>query len=375
MQRDQFSQMLQAPHPVSPEQRDELLELTRNYPWFSAAHVFLAKLDHDHRHIQYHTHLKRAAVYTPDREVLYKLLMKSQLQATVEAFDAACEAAEETAAPLEPVEREVIVLPEPPDPPAHVDALAAVHELGKASDVNLELDAETQSDAVLEIAQDFKSEIEVETEAEIEAEAGVETEAPDAIVEADSAVDEPLVEEETPALPIMRAGDFDDLQREILLEAITSSIEREVSEKDSERLPTKAPDQPHAPEPISDHLSAYTRWMLQKSSDAAVAVTAHTAPGSTAPVDLKEKQRNLIDTFIHNDPKISKGKVEMFSTENLARMSLVEDERFVTETMAAIYARQGHVRKAVKAYQLLALNYPEKSVYFANQIKKLQEHR
>jgi hypothetical protein len=375
MQRDQFSQMLQVPHPVSPEQRDDLLELTRNYPWFSAAHVFLAKLDHDHRHIQYHTHLKRAAVYAPDREVLYKLLMKPQLQATVEAFDAACEAVEETAAPLELVEREVILLPEPPAPPAPADAMAAVLEPVQALAENIELDVESQRDAVLEIIEDVKSEIESETEADTDTEIETEIEVPAALVEADSEVDEPVVEEEAPALPIMRAGDFDDLQREILLEAITSSIEREVSESDSERLPTKAAEQPQAPEPIADHLSAYTRWMLQKSSDVALAATAHSAPSTTAPVDLREKQRNLIDTFIQNDPKISKGKVEMFSTENLARMSLVEDERFVTETMAAIYARQGHVRKAVKAYQLLALNYPEKSVYFANQIKKLQERR
>jgi len=43
--------------------------------------------------------------------------------------------------------------------------------------------------------------------------------------------------------------------------------------------------------------------------------------------------------------------------------------------MAKIYANQGAANKAIKAYKLLSLKYPEKSIYFANQIKKLQERR
>lgn len=356
MQRDQFSTMLQAPHPVLPEQREALLELTRDYPWFQAAHVLLAKLDHDHRHIQYHTHLKRAAVYAPDREVLYQMLMKPQLQATVEAFDAACEAVEAEAA---------VVITQPP-----VDAIDAVEQPEHiAETAPIVSDEEVLSVALLEVSEtaaDAQETVEAEPAAELE------VEAPD---------DTPLLplelvrEDEQPTPPIKRAADFDDLQREILLEAITSSIEQEVSESYGEPTPIPAAEPMQQPELPAENLSAYTRWLLQRSSPAAPKVDATPVSQPEEPVDPKAKQRSIIDTFIQNDPKISKGKVEMFSTENLARMSLVEDERFVTETMAAIYARQGHVRKAIKAYQLLALNYPEKSVYFANQIKKLQERR
>ncbi len=364
MQRDQFSQMLQAPHPVSPEQRDELIELTRNYPWFSAAHVLLAKLDHDHRHIQYHTHLKRAAVYAPDREVLYKLLMKPQLLATVEAFDAACEDVEEPVSLPEPSVRDDQPLLAPaPEPTSNVDT-----ELALDTERHLELQSDAPEEDTPELVHIEEPQPEVHNSPEV-------PEVPEVTGDFETGGEAPVIEEETTALQIKRAGDFDDLQREILLEAITSSIEREVGEVDHVPEPLAAPLQTPSTDPNSEQLSAYTRWLLQKSVKAAGPSNAPIPSSTAEPVDLKEKQRNLIDTFIQNDPKISKGKVEMFSTENLARMSLVEDERFVTETMAAIYARQGHIRKAIKAYQLLALNYPEKSVYFANQIKKLQERR
>ena len=51
---------------------------------------------------------------------------------------------------------------------------------------------------------------------------------------------------------------------------------------------------------------------------------------------------------------------------------LVEDPSLVTETMAKLYAQQGQMGRARKAYKLLALKYPEKSVYFAAQLKKLR---
>jgi hypothetical protein len=40
--------------------------------------------------------------------------------------------------------------------------------------------------------------------------------------------------------------------------------------------------------------------------------------------------------------------------------------------MAKLYAQQGQMGRARKAYKLLALKYPEKSVYFAAQLKKLR---
>jgi hypothetical protein len=49
----------------------------------------------------------------------------------------------------------------------------------------------------------------------------------------------------------------------------------------------------------------------------------------------------------------------------------------MTETLARIYLEQKKYQKAIQAYEILILKYPEKSSFFANQIsdiKALQQY-
>jgi hypothetical protein len=57
---------------------------------------------------------------------------------------------------------------------------------------------------------------------------------------------------------------------------------------------------------------------------------------------------------------------------NFGKASLLEDSELISETLANIYAEQGYTGKAEKMFKKLALLFPEKSVYFADQIKKLK---
>ncbi len=82
-------------------------------------------------------------------------------------------------------------------------------------------------------------------------------------------------------------------------------------------------------------------------------------------------KEDIIDAFIKNEPKITPRRAMDVDPPEVVAKALVQDEEWVTETLAQVYAKQGNLGKARKAYKLLALKYPEKSVYFANQIKKL----
>ncbi len=88
-----------------------------------------------------------------------------------------------------------------------------------------------------------------------------------------------------------------------------------------------------------------------------------------------ESKIKIIDSFIEKNPKIKKSmdKVEEDNFLNLASDNKFDKSVLMTETLAKIYVKQNKLKKALYAYKILSLKYPEKSSFFANQIKKLQK--
>ena len=94
-------------------------------------------------------------------------------------------------------------------------------------------------------------------------------------------------------------------------------------------------------------------------------------------VDTRSKtssQMDLIDRFIAKNPKISPSLSDTYSDATLD--SVTENDNLMTETLAHVYVEQKKYKKAITAFTILSLKYPEKSSFFALQIeaiKKLQE--
>ncbi|PKV48114.1 hypothetical protein ATE84_0103 [Aquimarina sp. MAR_2010_214] len=97
---------------------------------------------------------------------------------------------------------------------------------------------------------------------------------------------------------------------------------------------------------------------------------------SAKPLDQKHKF-DLIDEFIASNPKIQPA-AKNTPARNLAKENLVPSDELMTETLARVYLVQKNYKKAIQAYNILILKNPEKSGFFADQIraiKKLQDNK
>ncbi|MAZ38186.1 MAG: hypothetical protein CL842_12120 [Crocinitomicaceae bacterium] len=180
------------------------------------------------------------------------------------------------------------------------------------------------------------------------------------------------------------------LEKEILNHAISASIlkesassptksqkdEAEIKETEVLKKPT-----PEEPKIELDNSMGVLDWL----NSSLVKETVHSNTSTSTPVVQKSQ---LIEKFIKGGEEkihltkevtptllqIERPQTEFFSPENMAKMSLAENEDFVTETLAKIYAQQGNIKKAISAYEKLSLKIPEKSNYFALLIQELKEN-
>jgi tetratricopeptide (TPR) repeat protein len=84
----------------------------------------------------------------------------------------------------------------------------------------------------------------------------------------------------------------------------------------------------------------------------------------------KKKKLELIDKFIENNPKISPIAKDAVVP---AKEPIVEDTSYLmTETLARVYLEQKKYSKAIQAYEILILKYPEKSSFFADRISDIR---
>ncbi|NQY67993.1 MAG: hypothetical protein HRT72_09770 [Flavobacteriales bacterium] len=147
----------------------------------------------------------------------------------------------------------------------------------------------------------------------------------------------------------LQPEDILKIQNEILVEAIdvsASNIETIREDKVEKTIET------------NNELRSFNDWLKYY-------------PYGSAPKKDATKKK-LIDDFLGSGPIEKSSKNGFFSPVNTARLSVIEDESFVTETLAKIYIGQKKYSKAVQAFKQLIVKNPAKSSYFATQIKKIE---
>ncbi|WP_299119454.1 hypothetical protein [uncultured Winogradskyella sp.] len=120
---------------------------------------------------------------------------------------------------------------------------------------------------------------------------------------------------------------------------------------------------------------SFTEWLKITSfkpiirDETKIKVEDKTPNTSTTPLESKLA---IIDKFISENPKIKP------ISDNAPKPKLVNNDdaisdSLMTETLARIYLEQKNYDKAIQSYKILSLKYPEKSSFFANQIKWVKE--
>ncbi|MBC7605902.1 MAG: hypothetical protein H7199_02960 [Burkholderiales bacterium] len=91
----------------------------------------------------------------------------------------------------------------------------------------------------------------------------------------------------------------------------------------------------------------------------------------------KQKKKELIDKFIETSPRIPPVKHDTPLPSIFYEPSKADNSYLMTETLARVYLEQKKYQRAIQAYQILILKYPEKSSFFADRIldiKNLQQN-
>ena len=82
---------------------------------------------------------------------------------------------------------------------------------------------------------------------------------------------------------------------------------------------------------------------------------------------------HIIDRFLEAEPKIPPALKNIVIDSSPKEK--FNSEELMTETLAKVLVKQKKYKKAINAYKILSLKYPEKNVFFAEKIKEIKKLR
>lgn len=347
MQQQQFIDIIKQPHLIQSAHLADLEVLVNEYPFFETAHLLYTKGLHKHQAINYSKQLRKTAIVVNSRSVLYELLHQPEVKVAEPIQKPVTTVIE----PIEVLETKLVTEPVEVKKTGSVSVtnddikVIYVNTVSSINTINTEKEVvvkETNTDEI-DIIKSIENETEVPVQefSEDKLNKTIEQEINKSIIQ--SYVETDIIK--TPELhkeEVLEPSSFTDWLKTIQKEAHTFQIETK-SEKESIQENDKIDD---------------------KKTE------------NDKKISFFSQNKQIIDKIIESDPgRIKLGTGKFFTPAIDAKQSLLENEHLVTETLAKIYALQGNISKAIRAYEILSLKFPQKSVYFASLIEKLKTNK
>ena len=315
MQAKEFINYIKNPNSLEKNSVKELQKLVNDFPYFQSAHLLLSLASKKWDASVYQKSLKKTAIVVTNRSHLFNLIQQFEISNTV----------------IEDSDHQKLVVEEVLEP---IDSTKELNIL-KATELLIE-----NSDYEI-------SETEIQQKSKLNAE--------------------------------------EVLENEIAKQVVSAIVEKQMFNLSDTQLLFK---QNKEPETFTDWLRLIQKSNKQLSAENILEVNTENNTDIKTRLEkgkiitqesaLNKKLKNLalIDKIIENSPGQIKIKDDQkfYSPEHNAKESLLENEHLVSETLAKIYALQGSVNKAVRAYEILSLKFPQKSAYFASLIQKLKNN-
>ena len=330
MENTQFNELLKSPHLLASMPIEDLETIAKNYPWFSLAHSYLAKAYQDNKSHKTSGQIALASTLHSNRTWLYGFLKEPILQKNT---------------PTELVDTlPTVIIPE------IISETAPVAVAPSSSSLS-QLAASMMEEPEPEVREVKRGEEKVEHE----------------VREVKRGEEKGRQEEE------LEVRDLDFLDKSILAAAVSSSIFLEVSEDVAEQ------DVAQDSSKDAEQEDALFTWLRSVSDEEEIIEKVREdqrgEEDGRKSTESVQPTLNLIEKFIATEPRITPGKVEQYTGISFAKDSLEENFDWVTETMAKLYAAQGKIDRARKAYKRLIELHPEKKIHFENQLKVLNQRK
>jgi hypothetical protein len=317
MNRSNFTYILQNPQHISIEQTSELHDLSIQYPYFQSARALHLKGLNNTGSYKYNQELKTTAAYTTDRSILFDFI-------TSEIFNQ-----------------------------------NEISQVIKQNSEHLKNITVTDLDDIT-----------------VHKSVTIDDALKQHIRNTEGVLDPNLFEQKINPEDVAH---FLSLQNKTTERVVLDIDSRHIEEKPEDILQIGKPL-----EFIKEEIHSFTEWLKITSfkpiqRDAIDVSNNPSEENIIETIDNSQEEKSvsvnkkfeLIDKFLESNPKIV--PIKELRKTNTDTSDQVTHDGLMTETLARIYLEQNNYTKAIQSYKILSLKYPEKSGFFADQIKAVQE--